>query len=85
MNGINVSDHKPCAARPPRMFAFRGAATLQCHDHLLVDCDLYALLVSLELLLLVETQTAGLKHHHSANVSDDEQSTATQRSSEKKS
>ena len=51
----------------------RFIATLQFHDHLLVDCGLYTLLVSLELLLLVETQTANLKHHHGANVSDDEQ------------
>ena len=51
----------------------KGAATLQFHDHLLMDCGFHALLVSLELMLLVETQTANLKHHHGANVSDDEQ------------
>ena len=60
----------------------RGAATLQFHDHLLVDCGLYALLVSLELMLLIETQTANLEHHHGANVSDAEQCIANQRCAE---
>ena len=46
------------------------------------SCERYVA-TSLELMLLVETQTANLKHHHGANVSDDEQCTASQRSSEK--
>ena len=45
------------------------------------NCERYVA-TFLELMLLIETQTANLEHHHGANVSDDEQCTANQRFAE---